>query len=328
MSLSKQDIVNNVIKEKTVNLKKEVSEFAPSNIALCKYWGKRNKELNLPYNSSLSVSLKTLGTTTKLSLSDKDEYYLNNELVKEETSFYKKLSGYLDLFRTDKKYSFKVITENNIATAAGLASSASGFCALVKCIDSLFSYNLSDSEKSILARIGSGSASRSFWDGFVIWEKGEKEDGTDSYAYPLDYQWEDLRIAVLDISSEEKEISSRDAMNITVETSSFFNSWVKKADTDMQILKSAIKEQDFKIFGETLESNALAMHSTMMSASPSIIYFLPETLEQIKKIWSLRKAGLSLYFTADAGANLKLVFQKKDEEEIKELFNLDNIISL
>ena len=326
MSITKKDIINQILSGKTPKIRNQVSAFAPSNIALCKYWGKRNIELNLPHNSSLSISLKDLGTSTKLSLNDRDQVVLNSKPIDSTSSFYIKLKEFLDLFRTEKNYHFKIETQNNIPTAAGLASSASGICALVKCLNELFSYNLNSTQLSIVARLGSGSACRSFWNGFVYWEKGQRDDGMDSYSYPLKYSWEDLRIGILEISASEKNTPSRDGMNRTVSTSPFYPAWVKSANEDIIKIEEAIKDKDFNEFGELVEANALRMHASMLGARPGLVYFLPETLGEINKIWQLRQQGLDLYFTADAGANLKLIFLKNTELIIKKHFSNLQII--
>ena len=185
------------------------SAFAPSNIALCKYWGKRSVELNLPVNSSLSISLGNKGAFTKVSLINhrQDLVLVNNHPTDPKDQFYVKLVKFLDLFREqlpDQHTAFKVDTYANIPIAAGLASSACGFAALVKALDQLFGWNYSLKQLSILARLGSGSACRSIFNGFVKWHKGILADGTDSFAEPLEQSWTDLCIGLLIVSQHEK----------------------------------------------------------------------------------------------------------------------------
>ncbi|MGI9214685.1 MAG: diphosphomevalonate decarboxylase, partial [Gammaproteobacteria bacterium] len=286
------------------------SAFAPSNIALCKYWGKRSVELNLPVNSSLSISLGNKGAFTKVSLINhrQDLVLVNNHPTDPKDQFYVKLVKFLDLFREqlpDQHTAFKVDTYANIPIAAGLASSACGFAALVKALDQLFGWNYSLKQLSILARLGSGSACRSIFNGFVKWHKGILADGTDSFAEPLEQSWTDLCIGLLIVSSEKKYIISRDAMLLSVATSPLYASWEELASKDLALLENAINNQDFELFGTTLEANALAMHSIMLSSRPSIMYSNADTILNIKKIWQLRKERkLSLYFTQDAGPNL------------------------
>jgi diphosphomevalonate decarboxylase len=149
--------------------------FAPSNIALCKYWGKRDEELNLPVTASLSISLGRLGSTTKLSLRpDSDVVRLDKKELAPDSPFARRIGAFLDLFRRDAGMYFEVEAVNTIPTAAGFASSASGFAALVTALDELFGWELDKRELSILARLGSGSACRSLHHGFVEWRAGTR----------------------------------------------------------------------------------------------------------------------------------------------------------
>ena len=303
--------------------------FAPSNIALCKYWGKRSVELNLPVNSSLSISLGNKGTITKVSIINNniDQGSLNGNLMSEQSNFYKKIVNFLDLLREknvliNKKTFFNIDTHSNLPIAAGLATSASGFAALVKALDQLFSWNLSLKDLYMLARLGSGSASRSLWHGFVKWHAGVQPNGIDSFAEPIDFVWPELCIGLLVIDAQEKHISSREAMQISVNTSPFYNTWPSLAAKDLAVLETAIKTKDFSLLGATSEANALAMHAIMLSSRPVIMYSNSDTINNIKKIWKLRYSdNLDLYFTQDAGPNLKLLFLYKDLAIVKEVFS-------
>jgi len=208
----------------------------------------------------------------------------------------------------------------NIPVAAGLASSACGFASLVLALNDLYAWQLSENDLSILARLGSGSASRSLWNGFVEWHVGRQTDGMDSYAAPLSYTWQSLCVGVLTLCNQEKNISSRDAMRQTVASSLLYQSWPAKVANDMTAIKQALVEENFELLGETAESNALAMHATMLSSWPPICYSLPETLAAMHKVWDLRKQGLAVYFTQDAGPNLKLLFDVKDMAAIEAAF--------
>lgn len=301
--------------------------FAPSNIALCKYWGKRDQKLNLPVNSSLSISLGQKGTVTTLSITndDKHQIILNNNIVAEQSDFYKRIIIFLNLLIN--KYQLmlnnvylKIEIISNIPIAAGLASSASGFAALVKALNQLFNWNLSLQELSILARLGSGSACRSLWPGFVKWHAGSKTDGTDSFGEPLDVFWPELTVGLLVLDQKQKYISSREAMQITLDSSPFYKEWPAIAAKDLYNLDVAIKNKDFCLLGYTAEANALAMHSLMLSARPAIMYSNADTINTINKIWELRYFNnINVYFTQDAGANLKLLFLEPDYLKIKEL---------
>jgi diphosphomevalonate decarboxylase len=325
---SKQEIVNAILATRSGNASIQACSFAPVNIALCKYWGKRDAELNLPNTSSLSVTLAPLGTKTTISLSEQaDTVRLNGRELQAHELFYCKLVAFLDLFRANKDIHYLVETENNIPTAAGLASSASGFAALVKALDQLNGWHLATKELSILARLGSGSACRSIDEGFVQWQAGTRPDGMDSYGLPLSQRWPDLRLGVLTISTLEKAISSRQAMSITAATSTLYESWPRQVSKDMVSLKKAIAEQNFDLLGETAERNALAMHATMLSSWPPVFYWLSQTVEIAQKIWKLREEGLPLFFTMDAGPNIKLLFLQKNQQEIESLFKEVKVIT-
>ncbi|MCO5044538.1 MAG: diphosphomevalonate decarboxylase [Verrucomicrobia bacterium] len=311
-SLRKIDVVTPLLGEKRgqMPVKYCASAFAPSNIALCKYWGKRNEELNLPITPSLSISLGKLGTTTSVCLSPepRDIVTLNNREMPATTKFAKALATFLDLFRPSPTVFFRVDTQNTVPTAAGMASSASGFAALVLALDDLFGWALSTKNLSILARLGSGSACRSVLRGFVEWNAGADEDGLDSYAEQVKGTWPDLRLGVLRLSELEKEISSRQAMKCTRLTSSLYEAWPIKVSHDIALIKESIETRDFELLGRTAESNALAMHATGLAAWPPVLFWLPESVATMRKIWALRKEGLPLYFTMDAGPNIKMLF--------------------
>lgn len=296
--------------------------YAPTNIALCKYWGKRDNELNLPVTSSLSIALPDKGAMTTLKWNKKaeDTVILNGETLASDSPFVTRLVQYLDIFRTVNKWYLQIEIKMNIPVAAGLASSACGFASLVCALNDLMQWQLAPRELSILARLGSGSAARSMWNGFVFWHEGMREDGMDSYGEPLQVEWPSLRIGILPISEKQKPISSRDAMLRTVNSSALYGSWPRKVSQDLSIFKQAMKAKNFSLLGGTAESNALAMHATMLSSWPPICYFLPETLDAMRQIWDLRKDGCEVYFTEDAGPNLKLIFLNTQTEKLKSAF--------
>jgi diphosphomevalonate decarboxylase len=328
--MKKTTVVTTILGKKSNKLPDQdvASVFAPTNIALCKYWGKRDSELNLPVTSSFSLSLGKKGTKTELKVSDTayDVILLNNKEVDSSSEFYKRLAAFLDLFPVHRAMRFYVNTQSNIPTAAGLASSASGFAAIVMALNQLFCWGLSYQKLSILARLGSGSACRSIWQGFVEWHAGTQNNGMDSYGEPFPHTWPELCMGLCIVSTKEKYISSREAMKRTIETSPFFAEWPNKVNMDLPILKQAIINKDFHLFGKVSESNAMSMHATMLSAWPPIHYAVPETILIMKKVWELRQQGLPLYFTQDAGPNLKLLFLEKDKEQIQQYFTSIEIL--
>lgn len=298
-----------------------VKAFAPTNIALCKYWGKRDQELNLPVTSSLSISLGDKGATTIIRMSSDahDHVSLNDQEIDLASSFGKRLIVFLNLFRKTRD-KFDIIIHANIPIAAGLASSASGFASLVKALNELYQWNLSTQELSILARLGSGSACRSLWDGFVEWHAGVRADGMDSFGEKLQATWPEFCVGLLLVSEKEKEVSSREAMQRTIETNAAYQRWPEKVTKDLAAIKLAINEKNFELLGKTTESNALMMHAMMLTTQPPIQYSTPETLALMQKIWRLRSEGLPVYFTQDAGPNLKLLFLAENKVVLAQNF--------
>lgn len=325
--LTKQDIIKRILQSRVSEQTDDMVEvFAPSNIALVKYWGKRNETLNLPQTSSLSITLPDKGSTTKMYRVDgtEDEVIINGVSLSTEHPFAKKASAFLDFFRPYSRSYYCIDSTSNIPIAAGLASSASGFAALVQALDFLHQWDLSESELSILARMGSGSACRSLWNGFVEWQCGEAEDGMDSHGFPIDVHWPGFKIGLAITSSEKKSIGSREGMIRTTKTSPLYSAWPEKVAHDLVKMKQAINARDFSLLGEVAESNALTMHATMISAWPPLLYWQPETVSQMQLVWTLRQQGIQVYFTQDAGPNLKLLFLEENESVIQEHFpNLD-----
>jgi len=323
-SMTRQQFVEHLLQRAKGNSGTTGRAFAPANIALCKYWGKRNAELNLPVNSSLSISLGKLGTQTTIKFAkNRDRIFLNRKPA--PADFAQRISTFLDLFRAGSF--FEVRTINTIPTAAGLASSASGFAALVKALDQLLGWGFGERELSMLARIGSGSASRSIYNGFAIWHAGIRADGMDSYAETFSGEWPELCIGILEISGAKKKTGSTAGMNRTVATSALYKSWPAQAACDYDELCAAIAAQDFALFGKTAENNALAIHATMIAARPPLCYWKPQSLSAMQKIWRAREQELELYFTMDAGPNLKLLFLKKDSGAVRKLFPAVNMVA-
>ncbi len=295
--------------------------FAPSNIALCKYWGKRNALLNLPVTSSLSLSLGALGSTCRLEAMDgNDTVTLDGTPLPSDHPFVTRLTRYLDLVRPYADAGYKVETKNTIPTAAGFASSASGFAAVVQALTALYGWELTPEKRSILARLGSGSAARSLWQGLVEWHAGVRDDGMDSFAEPLEAQWPDLRIGLLILEAGEKPIGSREAMQRTVNSSPLYRAWPETVATHLEEIKSAIETRDIQRLGSAAEQNALAMHATMIAASPPVLYWKPESMQTMQAVWDARREGVPVFLTMDAGPNIKLLFQAQDETAIRARF--------
>jgi diphosphomevalonate decarboxylase len=310
---------------------KKATALANANIALVKYWGKRNKELILPYNSSISMTCDGLFTTTTVEFSDKyseDKVIINDEELQKDE---KDILGHLERIRkmAGIKEKAKVVSVSNFPIAAGLASSASGLAVLTLTAVKAVGLDLNQKELSILTRQGSGSACRSIFGGFVEWLKGEEEDGSDSYAEQIADKnyWPEFRMIVTILTEEKKKIGSRAGMAQTVETCPYYQGWLKTVEEDLRLVKEGIKEKDFEKVAQIAEHNCLKMHALMITTKPQIIYWRPATMEIIQNVINWREEGLECYFTIDAGPNVKVLCLRKDEKEIqKRLSELEGVI--
>jgi len=227
----------------------------------------------------------------------------------------------------------KIVSNNNFPTAAGLASSAAGFAALAAAVNEALKLGLDDKELSMLARRGSGSATRSIHAGFVEWHRGEKEDGSDCYAeqlFPPEH-WPELRMVVAVTSKKDKKIKSRAGMKQSVATSPYYKVWRDEVvPKHIEIIKKALAEKDFKVLGETAEANALMMHAVAIATTPPVIYWNAGTMDIIHAVMDWRDEGLECFFTIDGGPQVKVLCLEKDSDEIarrlREFENIEDVI--
>lgn len=310
---------------------KKATALANANIALVKYWGKRDKKLILPYNGSISMTLDNLFTTTTVEFSEKydnDLILINDEELKKDE---KDILGHLERIRqiAGIKEKAKIISESNFPMAAGLASSASGLAALTLAATKASGLNLTQKELSILSRQGSGSACRSILGGFVEWLPGKKADGSDSYARQIVNKdhWPEFRMIATIVAETKKKIGSRAGMAQTVETCPYYQGWLKTVNRDLELIRKGIIEKDFTSAGSLAEYNCLKMHALMMTTKPALIYWIPATMEIIQNVLLWRSEGLECYFTIDAGPNVKVICLEKDAKEInKRLLKLEGVV--
>lgn len=305
---------------------------ANANIALIKYWGKRDEKLMLPTKNSFSVSLNALNTTTKVSFANNDSLLING--VAATTKSQEKFFHFLVEFREKYKINsnFCVESINNFPTAAGLASSASGFAALTLALNDLCGLGLERKKLSMLARLGSGSASRSVYNGFVLFNRGSLSDGLDAFAEQIfdDSHWPEFRIIVVVLESGPKKISSSQAMKITTSTSTSYVDWVDQSNLRLPQMIDAVAQKDIAAVGTLAEQDCLGMHQTMRDASPSINYFNGCTWQVVNAVRQLRDSGVECYFTIDAGPNVKVLTtsfeQKKVLNTLAQLTGVQRII--
>jgi diphosphomevalonate decarboxylase len=279
---------------------------AHSNIALIKYWGKRDAALNIPAVGSISVTLDALSTETRVSFLDdlaRDEFLLSG--VEADVT---RISAFLDIVRhrAGIAQSARVESSNDFPTGAGLASSASGFAALAVAASAAAGLELDERELSILARRGSGSAARSLYGGVVELHAGIRDDGLDSFAQPMlaPTDWP-LSIVVAITELGEKSVNSTVGMGESSLSSPFYPAWVETAETDLAGMRSAIGARDFARVGELTEYSCLKLHALMMSTRPALLYWNAATVAAIATVRELRAGGIPVYFTIDAGPQLK-----------------------
>lgn len=295
---------------------------AYTNIALIKYWGKKDPALKLPYTNSLSLTLDKYytDTTSQIISESKDIISLDGEILDDKSS--QRIRNYLDVVREkfDRQEHLQVVSTNHVPMAAGFASSASGFAALAASIDQTFQLSLSKRSLSSLARLGSGSATRSIFGGFVEWHAGNDDDT--SYAEPIneDPQFDIVVLSAV-ISTAKKEISSTQGMEMSVKTSPFYSSWCTLVASETEDIKQAIANKDLQKIGEIAEHNALSMHALTLSANPPYTYFAPETIEVIKLVKHLRSTGILAYVTIDAGPNVKIICSQESVSEVQRYLN-------
>lgn len=294
---------------------------AHSNIALIKYWGKRDAVLKLPVNGSLSLTLDQLYTDTQVIYDPdlkQDQLILDRQTAPE--AMRQRVSHFLD--RVRRHFGFddyaRVISTNSFPTGAGLASSASAFAALALASTQARGLELSEIALSRLAREGSGSACRSIYGGFAEWLPGQASDGRDSYAVPLNLDW-DLWMLVLVLNQDHKPTGSGEGMQRTVDSSPLYAGWRESLPVDLTRMREALHLRQLRQVGELMEHSSLKMHATALAAQPAVIYWQPETLSLMQTVYQLRAEGHCCYFTMDAGPNVKVLMPAGSEQTLAAL---------
>lgn len=313
---------------------------APVNIAVVKYWGKRDAKLNLPTNSSLSVTLaqSDLRTLTTASCSSDrpaaqgDSLVLNGEEsdvsgARTQACFRELRARRQALEAADSSlpklstFALRILTENNFPTAAGLASSAAGFAALVRAIADLYQLPDSPAELSKIARQGSGSACRSLFGGYVAWREGTAADGSDSLAdqvAPASH-WPEMRAIVLVASAMKKGVSSTSGMQQTVATSSLFKQRVAEVvPANMKTMEKAIQDRDFAAFAEVTMRDSNSFHATCADTYPPIFYMNDTSKAAIRAVEAINAAAgrTVAAYTFDAGPNAVVYFLEQDAKVV------------
>lgn len=297
----------------------EAVAAANSNVALVKYWGKRDETLNLPYTGSISITLDGLTTTAAVATagSGRDRIILNG--MPAEGAVAGRIGSYLDLLRrtANRRTRLDVDVSTGFPVAAGLASSASMFAALAAAGSAALGMETSPHQLSILARRGSGSAARSIFGGFVEWLAGELSDGSDCYAESLapPEHW-DVGVAVAITDPGPKAVSSGAGMAHSVKHSPFFPAWLELHDDDLTAIRHGVLDRDLHTVGTAMEHSCLKMHAVSLAARPPLVYWKPATLAVIQRVRELRDEGLEAYFTIDAGPQVKVLSRLADRDAV------------
>jgi diphosphomevalonate decarboxylase len=299
----------------STNLPLSVTARAGINIALVKYWGKRDPDLNLPATGSLSLTLANLGSETTVRFasdarSPEGEDRISVDGAPAPARFAERVRRFLDLVRRAAHLDLpaEVATCNSVPTAAGLASSAAGFAALALAASRAAGMTLAPSELSALARRGSGSAARSIFGGFVEMAPGERSDGSDACAralLPAD-AW-DVRLVVAITAEGPKAIGSSESMELTAKTSPYYPGWLQAVPQDLAAARAAVRAQDLTGLGRVAERNAMRMHACALAADPPILYWNAATLAAMETVRRLRASGSEAFFTIDAGPHVKVL---------------------
>ncbi|MEI6789567.1 MAG: diphosphomevalonate decarboxylase [Myxococcaceae bacterium] len=294
---------------------KASSAIAHTNIALIKYWGKAQGAGNFPAVGSLSLTLDCFFTQTTIREAPQNKFILNG--VEQPGERLKRVQNFLGLISPNKTY--EVISENNVPTQSGLASSASGFAALAVAANAFFRLDLDKRALSELARLGSGSAARSIFPGLALMH-------LEGYAQEIEASDLDLNLLVVQCASVEKKLDSRTAMNLTEQSSAYYPAWVSSHAADLEAALKAVRKNDFQKLGELTEYSTLKMHASMLAAKPAIWYFEPLSFAVMNTVRELRRQGLQVYFTLDAGPHVKILCQSPDLPVLKQ--ELEKIIGV
>ncbi|MDC6365520.1 MULTISPECIES: diphosphomevalonate/mevalonate 3,5-bisphosphate decarboxylase family protein [Flavobacteriaceae] len=306
---------------------------APSNIALVKYWGK--KENQIPANPSISFTLDACATTTSISFKERDDNgQFSFDLIFEGKpkpdfkpkiqTFFERIEAYVPFL---KNYDFHIETSNSFPHSSGIASSASGMAALALCLMDIekqlnpeITQEFFNKKASFLARLGSGSACRSIEGDLIQWGMHESfAESSDLFGmgYPFNVNpvFKNFHDTILLVHKGEKQVSSTVGHNL-MHGHPFAEQRFAQAHENLDKLKAIFENGDLEAFISIVESEALTLHAMMMTSMPYFILMKPDTLQIIEKIWAYRKSnGVPICFTLDAGANVHVLYPESVKEK-------------
>ena len=315
----------------------QVKWTSPSNIALIKYWGKR--PVQIPANPSISFTLSKAVTTTSVkyqSRTTNDDWVDFKFHGKEEPSFAKRITKFFGSLQKEfsflEDYQFSINSENSFPHSSGIASSASSMSALALALCEIEKQVLDINEEnsflnrvSHIARLGSGSASRSVFPYMAAGGNTELiENSSDLHAVPFSNYHEvykGFHDDVLIVSDEKKSVSSTVGHSL-MDTNIFAPTRYLQAESNLSSLLDALSSGDLELFGKIVEDEAMTLHALMMCSNPSFILMKPGTISVIEKIRSFRQSSkLPIYFTLDAGPNVHILYPNSIVSEAKSFIN-------
>jgi diphosphomevalonate decarboxylase len=278
--------------------------IAQPNIALIKYWGKRDLERNLPAVGSISITLRDLFTEMQVEFDARlsaDRLTVNG--AADETML-PRLSGCLDLVAGSRRPRANIVSRCNFPVAAGLASSASAFAAATVAAAHAAGKSLSVAAMANLAGRSSGSAARSLYGGFVELENKDNEIAVSTVCESAHWP---LMVVIAITDAGPKTVGSTEAMEISRKTSPFYGSWVERQDDDLETARDAVLTRDFEQLAAITEHNCLKMHSVMWASRPPMVYWNAATMRCLQAVRKLQGRGVGVFFTIDAGPQVKAV---------------------
>jgi len=298
---------------------KSVTSRAPINIALIKYWGKKDEVEILPFQPSLSLSLDIFETRTTIKTHDQEDFLFSIN-GKADEKIKTKVICFLKLFDQNINLKgIKIETHNTGPTSAGLASSASGFAALAVAANQFFGFNYPLDKLASITRKGSGSAIRSLLPDAVAWYP-------EGHIKPIHFPFDDVMLGVIIINDQEKSIGSTEAMKLSVETSPEYSNWVTQSYIDFDAFLHGLEDQNFDTIGAISEKNSLYMHHICETTVPSIQYLSPQSKKVIAYIQNLRENHhIKAYVTMDAGPNVKVLTRRKYQSLIEHYLKEEHI---
>jgi len=292
---------------------------AHANIALAKYWGKSDVACNLPAVPSISLTLEELVTETEVCFEPgrkRDELLLDGR--KATAAETRRAAELLDRVRSAAGIEHRAIvtSTNHFPTAAGLASSASGFAALAAAATRATGQELDLTRLSALARRSSASAARSVFGGFVELDAGARgEDGLAARPIAPPGHW-DLRLVLAITAAGPKSVGSTEAMERSRTTSPFYDAWIASAPRWCDAVRRAIRDRDLEHLGTAMEQSTLSFHCCAITSQPSTLYWSPATVAALRTVTQLRASGVPVWSTMDAGPHVKALCEVDDATRV------------